>query len=61
MFVPHPVNHTGFMWENAQSLGAMLVWAEHRFYGQTQFTKGASEPNSAQFPFLTHEQVRYLG
>lgn len=28
-------NNTGFMWENAQQLHAMLVFAEHRFYGQS--------------------------
>ena len=27
------VDHTGLMWENAQSMGALLVFAEHRFYG----------------------------
>lgn len=57
---PDKVNHTGLMWENAQSFGAMLVFAEHRFYGQSQFTPGAAGPSSEQFPFLTHEQVRRL-
>lgn len=28
-------NNTGFMWENARDLQAMLVFAEHRFYGQS--------------------------
>lgn len=28
-------NNTGWMWENAQQLHAMLVFAEHRFYGQS--------------------------
>ena len=27
------VNHTGLMWENADSLGAILIFAEHRYYG----------------------------
>lgn len=28
-------NNTGWMWENAKNLRAMLVFAEHRFYGQS--------------------------
>lgn len=28
-------NNTGFMWENAENLHAMLIFAEHRFYGQS--------------------------
>jgi lysosomal Pro-X carboxypeptidase len=28
-------NNTGWMWENAEQLHAMLVFAEHRFYGQS--------------------------
>ncbi|KAF0733220.1 hypothetical protein AaE_009198, partial [Aphanomyces astaci] len=27
------VNSTGLMWENAQALGALLVFAEHRYFG----------------------------
>ena len=29
------VNATGLMWENAPKLGALLVWAEHRYFGES--------------------------
>jgi hypothetical protein len=30
------INSGGLMWENAPALSALLVWAEHRYYGQSQ-------------------------
>ncbi|GMI11797.1 hypothetical protein TrVE_jg6518 [Triparma verrucosa] len=30
------VNATGLIWENAQSFGALIVFAEHRYYGVSQ-------------------------
>jgi lysosomal Pro-X carboxypeptidase len=29
------LNATGLMWENAERFGAMLVFAEHRYYGES--------------------------
>lgn len=29
------VNATGLMWENAKEFGAMLIFAEHRYYGES--------------------------
>ena len=30
------VNNTGLMWENADAFGAALIFAEHRYYGDSQ-------------------------
>lgn len=29
------LNATGLMWENAERFGAMLIFAEHRYYGES--------------------------
>lgn len=39
------MNATGLMWENAKAFGALLVFAEHRFYGASQ-PKTATMVNS---------------
>eukprot|EP00755_Sulcionema_specki_P012542 Sspe_Gene.51688::Locus_28676_Transcript_1_1_Confidence_1.000_Length_1507::g.51688::m.51688/K01285/PRCP; lysosomal Pro-X carboxypeptidase len=44
------VNHTGLMWENAGRFKALLVFAEHRYYGR-------SVPAGVGMEYLTHEQA----
>lgn len=48
------VNSTGLMWEHAQEFGAALVFAEHRYYGETMpFGKDTQH----HLQFLTMEQA----
>eukprot|EP00656_Telonema_subtile_P017394 TRINITY_DN1932_c0_g1_i2.p1 TRINITY_DN1932_c0_g1~~TRINITY_DN1932_c0_g1_i2.p1 ORF type:complete len:500 (-),score=96.07 TRINITY_DN1932_c0_g1_i2:95-1594(-) len=50
------VNATGLMWENAKDFGAMLVFAEHRYYGETlPFGDASFTPENLQW--LTMEQA----
>jgi len=60
------VNHTGLMWESAAQLGALLLFAEHRYWGEScPFSRGATcgddmqpdNPNAKQKQYLTYEQV----
>eukprot|EP00039_Didymoeca_costata_P025680 m.14105 g.14105 ORF g.14105 m.14105 type:complete len:555 (+) comp4990_c0_seq1:93-1757(+) len=48
------VNHTGLMWENAHDFGALLIFAEHRYYGTSlPFNDGTKGCMS----YLTTEQA----
>ncbi|RHZ38954.1 hypothetical protein DYB26_007527 [Aphanomyces astaci] len=48
------VNSTGLMWENAQALGALLVFAEHRYFGHS-IPFGDQYKDHLQY--LTHDQA----
>lgn len=47
------VNNTGFMWELENKLKAVLIFAEHRYYG-TSFPKRASNND---YSYLSIEQA----
>jgi lysosomal Pro-X carboxypeptidase len=50
------VNATGLMWENAEAFGAMMVFAEHRYYGET-LPFGKDSFTSSNLQWLTMEQA----
>ncbi|KAM9317585.1 LOW QUALITY PROTEIN: lysosomal Pro-X carboxypeptidase [Pholidichthys leucotaenia] len=50
-------NNTGFMWETAEELGAMLLFAEHRYYGESLPFGQDSYRDSKHLNYLTSEQA----
>ncbi|XP_008842416.1 lysosomal Pro-X carboxypeptidase isoform X2 [Nannospalax galili] len=50
-------NNTGFMWNVAEELEAMLVFAEHRYYGESLPFGEDSFKDSKHLNFLTSEQA----
>ncbi len=48
------LNATGIMWESAPSFGALLVFAEHRYYGESKPFKKALRHH---MQYLTSEQA----
>ncbi len=48
------LNHTGLMWESAPYFGALLVFAEHRYYGQS---KPFKENLKQHMEYLTADQA----
>ena len=48
------VNATGLMWENAPAFGALVVFAEHRYYGESQLFP--DDPTS-DLAYLSTEQA----
>ncbi|CAL8348939.1 unnamed protein product [Arctogadus glacialis] len=50
-------NNTGFMWQVAEELGAMLVFAEHRYYGDSMPFGPDSYSDSKHLNYLSSEQA----
>ncbi|KAM4047654.1 lysosomal Pro-X carboxypeptidase [Anomaloglossus baeobatrachus] len=50
-------NNTGFMWDVAEELGAMLVFAEHRYYGESMPYGNLSYSDPKYLNYLTSEQA----
>ncbi|KAJ8280669.1 hypothetical protein GJAV_G00057550 [Gymnothorax javanicus] len=50
-------NNTGFMWDKAEELGAMLVFAEHRYYGESLPFGQDSYLDAEHLNYLTSEQA----
>ncbi|XP_077632324.1 lysosomal Pro-X carboxypeptidase isoform X1 [Crocuta crocuta] len=50
-------NNTGFMWDVAEELKAMLVFAEHRYYGESLPFGNNSFKDSRYLNYLTSEQA----
>ncbi|KAM7330528.1 hypothetical protein ACRRTK_009717 [Alexandromys fortis] len=50
-------NHTGFMWDVAERLKALLVFAEHRYYGESLPFGEDSFRDAKHLNFLTSEQA----
>lgn len=50
-------NNTGFMWENAERFNALLVFAEHRYYGESLPFGNESFTNKENRGYLTAEQA----
>ncbi|TDH66837.1 hypothetical protein CCR75_005973 [Bremia lactucae] len=47
-------NHTGLMWENAQTFKALVVFAEHRYYGKSL---PFADKYMDHLGYLTHDQA----
>ncbi|KAJ8256663.1 hypothetical protein COCON_G00188150 [Conger conger] len=50
-------NNTGFMWDVSEELGAMLVFAEHRYYGESLPFGQESYSDAKHLNYLTSEQA----
>ncbi|XP_025411982.1 lysosomal Pro-X carboxypeptidase-like isoform X1 [Sipha flava] len=49
--------NTGFMWEIAEEFGALIVFAEHRYYGESMPYGSGSYDDNDKLGYLTSEQA----
>lgn len=49
-------NHSGLMWENAAELGALVIFAEHRYYGES-WPFGDEATSLANIRYLSSSQA----
>ena len=50
-------NNTGLMWEHAEAFGARLVFAEHRYYGESWPLSGDPATSLRHMQFLSSQQA----
>ncbi|XP_015264381.1 PREDICTED: lysosomal Pro-X carboxypeptidase-like, partial [Gekko japonicus] len=50
-------NNTGLMWNIAEELGAILIFAEHRYYGESLPFGNKSFDDARYLNYLTSEQA----
>jgi len=50
-------NNTGLMWENAEQFGALLVFAEHRYYGESWPLSNDSATSLRHMEYLSSQQA----
>nr|XP_027201070.1 lysosomal Pro-X carboxypeptidase-like [Dermatophagoides pteronyssinus] len=50
-------NNTGFMWDNAKKFNAMIIFMEHRYYGESMPYGKKSMQNLSMAGYLTVEQA----
>lgn len=48
------------MWEHAEAQGALLVFAEHRFFGESWPCGGEAQAVETCLHLMTHEQVPFI-
>ena len=52
------INYTGLMWENQDTFNAIMVFAEHRYYGKsTPFNQSQLDKDNTLYRFISNDQA----